>query len=269
MNDWHQFYQAVRDPAWPDCATEDSYPLLPDFIRQECETVHSYVPGSFKQAARPPLLAHAISQVPESILNAAIAEIDNIDWAQTQPDLYIQTYLAKHHDSVTDTTSPVQQNFVNKTQSIFLRTHAPNDNIAELKDYFKNLESVDTEWQVRLPGVTKLLHWTQQKMNAKAIGTSVLNCMQPGGSVLLHIDGGRYFEHYCRFHIPLQTNRQVTFTGKSDSQEHMSLGWLYRLNNLTWHQVQNQGTTQRVHLVVDLLLDQPNSIIIGSTQQNL
>jgi hypothetical protein len=130
---------------------------------------------------------------------------------------------------------------------------------------------MDTEWQVRLPGVTKLLHWTQQKMNAKAIGNSVLNCMQPGGNVHLHIDKGRYFDTYCRFHIPLQTNSQVTFTGSSDNQvtvtgssdnqEHMPLGWLYRLNNLTWHQVQNQGTTHRVHLIVDLLLDQPNSIL--------
>jgi len=258
MSTWHQFYQAVRDPSWPDCATEDSYPLLPDFIRQECETVHSYVPGSFKRAAVNALLVHAISPVPESILNAAIAEIDNMDWAQTQTDLYIQTFQAVEYHGATDTTPPIQQNFVNKTQSIFLRTHAPNDNIAELKDYFKNLESVDTEWQVRLPGVTKLLHWTQQKMNAKAIGNSFLNCMQPGGSVLLHVDTGRYFDTYCRFHIPLQTNSQVTFTGTSDSQEHMSLGWLYRLNNLAWHQVQNQGTTHRVHLIVDLLLDQPN-----------
>ena len=271
MSDWHQFYQAVRDPSWPDCDTEDSYLLLPDFIRQECETVHSYVPGSFKHAIHPPQLVHAISQVPESILNAAIAEIDNIDWAKTQTDLYIQTYLAKHHDGdgVTDTTPPTQQNVVNKTQSIFLRTHASNDNITELKDYYKNLDSVDTEWQVRLPGVTKLLHWTQQKMNAKAIGNSVLNCMQPGGSVLLHTDNGHYFDTYCRFHIPLQTNSQVTFTGKSDSQEHMSLGWLYRLNSKCHHQVQNQGTTQRVHLVVDLLLDHPNNIIVGSIQQNL
>ena len=92
MSTWHQFYQAVRDPLWPDCATEDSYLLLPDFIRQECETVHNYVPGSFRQ----PLLVHPISQVPESILNAAIAEIDNIDWTQKQtqtvPDVKYSDY---------------------------------------------------------------------------------------------------------------------------------------------------------------------------------
>jgi hypothetical protein len=259
MSDWSQFYQAVRDPSWPDCATEDSYPLLPDFIRQECETVHNYVPGSFRQ----PLLVHAISPVPESILNAAIAEIDNIDWTQTQTDSYIQTYQAVEAQGATDTTPPTQRHFVNQTLPIFLRTFntALNDNITEWADYYKNVDSVDTEWQMRLPSVTKLLHWAQQTMNARAIGNSHLNCMLPGGNVQPHIDGGRYFDTYCRFHIPLQTNSQVTFSGLSDSQEHMPVGWLYRLNNKCQHQVQNQGTIHRVHLIVDLLLDQPNGII--------
>ena len=263
MSTWRQFYQAVRDPSWPDCDIEDSYPLLPDFIRQECETVHSYVPGSFKRAAGTALLVHPISPVPESILNAAIVEIDNIDWTQTQTDSYIQTYQAVKNPDATDATPPNQRYFVNQTLPIFLRTHkaALNDNAIEWADYLKNIDSVDTEWQVRLPSVTKLLHWAQQKMNAKAIGNSVLNCMLPGGNVQPHVDTGRYFDTYCRFHIPLQTNSQVTFSGSSDYQEHMPVGWLYRLNNLIEHQVQNQGTAQRVHLIVDLLLDQPNSIL--------
>jgi hypothetical protein len=256
MFTWHQFYQAVRDPSWPDCATEDSYPLLPDFIRQECETVHSYVPGSFKHANRQPLLVHPISQVPESILNAAIAEIDNIDWMQkqTQTDLYIQPYQAVNY----------------QVHTIFLRTYKEAFDAARLghklhqpewNNYYKNADSVDTEWQVQLPSLYKILHWAQQKMNAKAIGNSMLNCMRPGEIIQPHIDEGPYNDAHCRFHIPLQTNSQVTWSGLSDSQEHMPVGWLYRLNNKCVHQVQNQGTTHRVHLVVDLLLDQPNGII--------
>jgi hypothetical protein len=267
MSAWLQFYQTVRDPLWPDCDTEDSYPLLPDFIRQECETVHGYVPGSFKHAVREPLLVHLISQVPESILIAAIAEIDNIDWpqsqSQTQTNLFIQAYQAddSKYQGAMAAITPNRPRFINQNLPIFLRTHAVMDNnITDWADYYKNIESVDTEWQVRLPSVTKLLHWAQQKMNARAIGNSVLNCMLPGGNVHLHTDLGIYFDTYCRFHIPLQTNSQVTFSGASDSQEHMHVGWLYRLNNKCQHQVQNDGTTNRVHLVVDLLLDQPNNI---------
>ena len=262
MSAWHQFYQAVRDPSWPDCDIEDSYPLLPDFIRQECETVHSYVPGSFKRAAGTALLVHPISPVPESILNAAIVEIDNIDWTQTQTDSYIQSYRAIEFQDAGSLTKK-GRHLVNQNLPIFLRTHktALTDNTIEWAEFRENIDSVDTEWQVRLPNVTKLLHWAQQKMNAKAIGNSVLNCMLPGGHVTRHIDKGRYFATYCRFHIPLKTNSQVTFSGSSDYQEHMPVGWLYRLNNLIEHQVQNQGTAQRVHLIVDLLLDQPNSIL--------
>jgi hypothetical protein len=260
MSAWFQFYQTVRDPSWPDCDTEDSYPLLPDFIRQECETVHGYVPGSFRSVA----LVNPICQVPESILNAAIAEITeitDIDWSQAPTDSYIQTYQAVEYHGDGAFTQ-VGRKFTDKTFPIFLRTHkaALNDAKTEWKDYYTDVDSVDTAWQMRLPNVTKLLHWTQQKMNAKATGNSMLNCMLPGGNVLLHTDIGRYFATYCRFHIPLQTNSQVTFSGVSEIQEHMPLGWLYRLNNLMHHSVQNQGTTRRVHLIVDLLLDHPNNI---------
>lgn len=33
---WHQNYEKVRDPSWPDCNSPDEFDLLPDWIRSEC-----------------------------------------------------------------------------------------------------------------------------------------------------------------------------------------------------------------------------------------
>ena len=54
MSTWKEFYQAVRDPSWPDCDQEEHYSQLPRHIQQECETVHGYRPGSFRKSSSLP-----------------------------------------------------------------------------------------------------------------------------------------------------------------------------------------------------------------------
>lgn len=47
MTTWTEFYNQIRDPSWPDCAAEDQFAQLPSAIRNECQQVFGYVPGSF------------------------------------------------------------------------------------------------------------------------------------------------------------------------------------------------------------------------------
>jgi hypothetical protein len=51
MSTWQEFYQAIRDPAWPDCDQEHQYSQLPLHIQQECQQVHGYQPGSFRKTS--------------------------------------------------------------------------------------------------------------------------------------------------------------------------------------------------------------------------
>jgi hypothetical protein len=39
---WRDFYQAIKDPAWPDCPTLDHMTLLPEPIQQEIQCNPSY-----------------------------------------------------------------------------------------------------------------------------------------------------------------------------------------------------------------------------------
>lgn len=41
---WNRFYQDIKDPSWPACATVSEFDQLPDHIKKEINTVHGGVP---------------------------------------------------------------------------------------------------------------------------------------------------------------------------------------------------------------------------------
>ncbi|MDB5677400.1 aspartyl/asparaginyl beta-hydroxylase domain-containing protein [Sphingomonas bacterium] len=59
-----------------------------------------------------------------------------------------------------------------------------------------------------------------------------------------------------RTHIPIATNKAVAFT-IADEDFFLGEGVLYELNNCARHAVRNDGDTDRVHLLVDML---PHSV---------
>lgn len=52
MTPWQQFYQGIRDPAWPDCVQEQDFDLLPDSIKLEIVEVHGYRRGEYRRQSR-------------------------------------------------------------------------------------------------------------------------------------------------------------------------------------------------------------------------
>ena len=55
MTTWQEFYNQIKDPSWPECATEDKFDTLPNKIQVECRERFHYIPGSFARATK---LAH-------------------------------------------------------------------------------------------------------------------------------------------------------------------------------------------------------------------
>jgi hypothetical protein len=41
---WHNWYQRIRDPAWPDCDREEDFNKLPKWIQNECIDIFGYQP---------------------------------------------------------------------------------------------------------------------------------------------------------------------------------------------------------------------------------
>ena len=42
QNSIKDVYNDIRDPSWPDCTSEEEFKLLPEWIQQECLTVHNF-----------------------------------------------------------------------------------------------------------------------------------------------------------------------------------------------------------------------------------
>lgn len=52
MSTWTEFYNEIRDPAWPECDNESQFHTLPLHVQQECQDVFGYVPGAFKKTSK-------------------------------------------------------------------------------------------------------------------------------------------------------------------------------------------------------------------------
>lgn len=82
--------------------------------------------------------------------------------------------------------------------------------------------------------------------------TALIVNLKPNGIINTHTDGGsKYFELGHRLHIPIKTNKDVSFT-VGDTKQNMKVGKIYEINNLTTHSVENNSTENRIHLIMDI-----------------
>ena len=81
-------------------------------------------------------------------------------------------------------------------------------------------------------------------------GRSRFMGLAPGREVPSHIDINYYWRTHLRIHIPVITNPGVLFTC-GDETIHMAAGECWVFDSFRWHDVQNKGSEQRIHLVLD------------------
>ncbi|MBA3667171.1 MAG: aspartyl/asparaginyl beta-hydroxylase domain-containing protein [Sphingomonas sp.] len=81
-------------------------------------------------------------------------------------------------------------------------------------------------------------------------GRSRLMALAAGAEVPEHIDIHYYWRTHVRIHIPVITNPGVLFTCNGETV-HMEAGECWAFDSFALHNVQNQGSERRVHLVLD------------------
>lgn len=57
MTPWQEFYSSIKDINWPDCDNEEDFLNLPEWIRRECQEIHGYKIGEYKNQ---PVHAHRV-----------------------------------------------------------------------------------------------------------------------------------------------------------------------------------------------------------------
>lgn len=96
-----------------------------------------------------------------------------------------------------------------------------------------------------------IIEGLEQRFNSK-LARSMLIRLPASKKIQPHPDSGHYLMSVHRCHIPIQTNPEVMFT-VGQTTINMQVGQGYEINNSKWHYVSNNGTTDRVHLLIDLL----------------
>jgi hypothetical protein len=129
---------------------------------------------------------------------------------------------------------------------------------------------VSNEWNMQDPFVVK------QKSNNKPlldlimpiikkleeihdgkVGKTLFIDLPPVKDVLPHTDKRDYLNMVRRHHIPIITNEKVNFFVGGESIN-MKEGECWEINNSLLHSVDNQGTTNRIHLMIDIM---PNKLL--------
>ncbi|MDH4048445.1 MAG: aspartyl/asparaginyl beta-hydroxylase domain-containing protein [Gammaproteobacteria bacterium] len=77
--------------------------------------------------------------------------------------------------------------------------------------------------------------------------------LKAGCSIGEHQDNNFSLTHSHRLHLPIITNDEVLFAVGSETIN-MCEGELYEINNRRMHSVRNDGSTDRVHLILDFVL---------------
>ncbi|KXI30480.1 aspartyl/asparaginyl beta-hydroxylase domain-containing protein [Paraglaciecola hydrolytica] len=84
----------------------------------------------------------------------------------------------------------------------------------------------------------------------QVVGRSRLMRLAPGTEVPVHTDTNYHWYKRVRIHIPIITDSGVTFFSEQN-QVNMQAGDTWIFDSWKYHSVSNQGSTLRVHLVID------------------
>jgi hypothetical protein len=193
------------------------------------------------------MLVKTITQVPDNIFQPALAEIESIDWQQISDP-------SRSSSKVFSTSS-----------AIHIRAHKPPQGKPlprTIEEWSVITECIDhPQWVDQFHAVRLLANWMMESVEGKALGRIMIVNLAAQGNVPPHIDPLDYFAMYSRFHVPFKTNAQVVFSGGAGTaEEHMPYQTLCQLNNRLMHRLDNRSQENRIHVIVDIALENGNQI---------
>lgn len=115
-------------------------------------------------------------------------------------------------------------------------------------------ESYDTPAYRSLPEARGLVMGLMSYVGGTRLGRVIINRIRPGGRITPHCDTPEHAEYYERHHIVLQSLPGVVFRCE-DEQVYMATGETWWFNNAAEHEVINNSSTDRIHLIVDVRCD--------------
>lgn len=112
-------------------------------------------------------------------------------------------------------------------------------------------------WDELRPLLWPAVRWARHQTGAKGpLCTTMLARLLPGEHIPAHTDSAHFFGVARRFHVPLLTHERVEFRVDGERIA-MPASHLVEIDNRRHHAVFNGSDTPRVHLIFDILDQDP------------
>lgn len=121
-------------------------------------------------------------------------------------------------------------------------------------------ESRWTSGSVRLPAARAFLEHVAAA-ETSIIGRAKIVSLPPGNKVYPHVDRGEYYRVRHRYHLILQSEGSWMRAGHEEVR--MKTGELWWFDNKAEHEAMNDGETNRIHLIFDLLPEALKAEVFG------
>lgn len=135
-----------------------------------------------------------------------------------------------------------------------INTYAPTN----YGDMMKPHDSVWYEAIDKLPSVKAACNVLMGALQGERLGGVLISRLPPGGSIAPHTDHDWHAEYYKKFHILLQGEDTFIYSGNSYLQAKQ--GDLFHLDSSQIHGVINNGSIDRLALIVCVRQDEGNRV---------
>lgn len=101
--------------------------------------------------------------------------------------------------------------------------------------------------------LVELWDLVDEKLDVHRYGMLMITRLPPGGKIYLHKDEGKYAEYFDRLHLVLKDGGKDLFRC-GEEVVRLETGELWRFDHRKEHRCSNEGTGDRIHLIMDLKL---------------
>lgn len=123
--------------------------------------------------------------------------------------------------------------------------------LREHEAHFDQHENVDQPVFKSLPEARPLIFGLMAAVQGERLGRCIINKLNPGGVIYPHADTPVHAEYWDRHHIVLKSQPGSNFRCGNETV-FMNTGEIWWFNNKLEHEVVNNGSEERIHMIVDI-----------------
>lgn len=144
------------------------------------------------------------------------------------------------------------------TQSIMLRKLVVKESLSTTKEFNQVMDVDDSSLMDMYPIFKEMVTWLEESFKSKGVttvewGRIFFSKFFAHTDIDTHIDEGKYFSYYDRFHFVIDSPKDCIFHIREEDLV-LDNGGMYWVNNHVPHYLKNNGDTDRINLIFDARL---------------